>query len=156
MSIIKFLAKQKPTNGFYLKELTIAGLKHDQPQTHLILEIMQIIKKHENDNETYSVGHCLDICKQLMYGAPITPIDNPTQTGEYIAHTNSQWQSTRLGSLFIDINNGLWYDINVVTLKMKIARFLYKYTKLKFLKPHLLFYVRKFPYTPPYDKFLNS
>lgn len=158
MSIIKFLAKQKPTNGYYIKELTMAGLKHDQPQTHLILEVMHVIKKHEDDNETYSVWHCLDICKQLMYSTPITPIDNPSETGEYIAHSKTEWQSTRLGSLFTRDGGNSWYDISHASLKNRVCRAISKwFTKTpEFLKPHLLFYVKEFPYTPPYDKFLNS
>lgn len=154
MSIIKYLAKQKPTNGFYLKELSIAGLKPDQDQTLLILEVMQVIKKHE-DKDSYSAWHSLDICKQLMYGAPITPIDNPTQTGEYIAHSGSEWQSTRLGSLFSQTGGVSWYDINHTSIKNRVCRFIYKIHKFKFLKPHLLYYVSEFPYSPAYDRFLN-
>ena len=82
---------------------------------------MQIIKKHE-DEGVYSQWHSLDICKQLMYGAPITPIDNPTITGEYIAHSGLEWQSTRLGSLFSRDGGKSWYDINYVSIKNKICR----------------------------------
>lgn len=158
MSIIRYLTQKKANVGYCLKELSTIGMKSDEPDTLLVIEVMNILNKHDNDDKTYSKWNCLDICKQLMYGSPLSPIENPTYTGEYIAHDKHHWQSTRLGSLFSQDCGESWYDINCESWKMKFFRFIARrFDKTpNWIKPYLLYYVREFPYTPRYDKFLNS
>ena len=152
MSLIKFLLV-KPTSGFYVKELSLFGLNPNSLETYTILEIMQVLNKYlKEDNGEYSTDTLLEICKQLNLNKPLTPVDNPTITGEYIAHTKSRWQSTRAPELFTN-NGGLWwYNLNYSS---PFAIFLHRILKfkwlLKFIDPPI-----RFPYSDPNDKFLNN
>jgi len=150
MSLIKYLLN-KPTSGSYIKELSLYGLTPDKIEVSVILEIMQILNKYSTHG-FYSNDIILDICKQLNSNRPLTPVDNPTITGEYVAHTKSRWQSTRAFELFSENSGKSWYNLNYHSL---LAEFLYRIFKfkwlLKFINPPV-----RFPYSNPNDKFLND
>lgn len=148
MSLIKTIREKNGRIGSYLKELSLRGIDINSDQADLIIAIMTLINKADIESRsTYSVWDSLDICKKLMYGKPLTPLDNPKITGEFIAHTDTHYQSTRLGSLFSDDAGKTWYDIDKFSMKVAICRFFVSFLNLnaKKYKKYILPYV-EFPY----------
>jgi hypothetical protein len=152
MSLIKYILN-KPTSGSYIKELSLFGLNPDTIEVYAVLEIMKILNKYSKDDAcSYSTDTLLEICKQLNSNRPLTPVGNPTITGEYIAHTKSRWQSTRASELFTENGGESWYNLNYHS---SLAEFIHRIFKfkwlLKFINPPI-----RFPYSSPNDKFSNN
>lgn len=141
MGLLKYF-RQDPGVGWYTKELSLAGFKHDGRDTKFILEVLSLINKSNLDNVIYD----LDVIKNLYFSQPLTNLENPTYFNEYIVTNDHTWQSNRLGSLLSQDQGKTWYDINKLTFKMKIFRFIHKHIK-KLDKKYLLYYVN-FPYNP--------
>lgn len=150
MSLIKNVREKNRKIGSYLKELSLRGIEINSDQADLIIAIMTLINVADAESRsTYSVWDSLDICKKLMYGTPLTPLDNPKTTGEFIALNDKDLQSSRLGSLFSQDGGETWYDIDKLSFKVMFWRFVVEFLKLnpKKHKKRLLPYV-KFPYDP--------
>lgn len=140
MGLIKHFS-QSPGIGWQTKELLLAGFKHADNDTKFILEVLSLANRYKIEDITY----LLDVIEQLYLSIPLTPLEDPSYTSEYIMHNHDVYQSTRLKSLFSKdkIN---WYDIDKTSFKIKFYRFIHKYIcKLKSNK--LLYFVR-FPYDP--------
>lgn len=92
-----------------IKELSLSGILNT-PKGAMILDIYNYIISNYDDCDTP-----LEIAnnvKLLLLQKPLSPIDSPVYTGEYINHGNGTLQSTRLSSVFSHDGGATWYDID--------------------------------------------
>jgi hypothetical protein len=99
-------------------ELELAGL-FDKDSVYggmLGSSILKLVKEFSKEGHSgCSAGISIDIINKLLKYQPLTPLGNPTETGEYIICTYGDnrnppvWQSTRDYSVFSEDSGKTWY-----------------------------------------------
>ena len=142
MGLIDYIVKRnRHVSGTVLKELALAGDLNTEVG-EAVIEIMKVYER-EPDNQDIIYRYV----KRLYNNYPLSPIDNPKISGEYIDHGYGHLQACRYLNLCSRDNGESWYDI------MHHSKFEWLFKFFKGLisddtyKKHVLGYV-EFPYYP--------
>ena len=140
--------KSKYITGSVIKELCLIG-KNNQK----ILDLYSLLMSQSD--EEVELLQTLNILEKLVLQKPLSPLDDPKVTNEYLDHGDKVLQSTRLSSLFSRDNGLTWYDIDRVPKFYWLWSFIYdiipfgRTTKINWLRNYILdkmLYYVKFPY----------
>jgi hypothetical protein len=144
VKLVKYHYKEVASAGKLLKELSL--LKVDNNIKDLIRNSyfsISILKEREDQLLVISS------LARLILDLPLSPIDSPITTGEFISHTKKNLQSSRCNSLFSDNYGATWYDIDNEDWTHKFFMYIYNITKddtPNFIINRMHSYVN-FPYT---------
>jgi hypothetical protein len=105
MTLIKTI--QNPSPIYSVKELALANLLNTE-EGLLMLSIYKSLINYDLDKKIDILYKLERLCKNL----PISSLDNPMYTCEYINHGNGVLQSTRLPSLFSNNAGYTWHDLD--------------------------------------------
>lgn len=128
--ISKKLSKEKKTEiplepssmGRVLKEISEVGLSHTETEIlKNLYKTVLVIPEQKNRLEI------ILYLKKLILDVPLTPVINPMETGEFISHSKTNFQSSRCKSLWSIDGGKNWYDVDgYIPLKYKIYRWIHK------------------------------
>jgi len=105
MSLVQLASE--PSSIHPVKELALAGLLNKE-EGSTILDIYKLLINYPLDMRIDIISKIKNICLNI----PISPLDDPNYTCEYINHGNNVLQSTRLPSLFSNDNGLTWHDLD--------------------------------------------
>lgn len=134
------------TTGRVLKETS--ELKLEPSEREILLDLYQTIMSLDDQENRLTF---ISYLSRLILDLPLTPVEDPIQTDEYIAHTNNRLQSSRCKSLWTYDAGQTWYDIDNDMTSHKFYRWIYKKVfdsssnAPKFITKRMLPYV-SFPY----------
>lgn len=75
--------------------------------------VMDLVKCFaEQGHSGYSASMTIHIFSKVAAYETLTPLENPSVTGEYVAHGVDVWQSTRDGALFSANQGRTWYHLD--------------------------------------------
>lgn len=119
MSLISAAQNPSPL-GHVIKELALANvLSTDRGK--LTLELYELLHDYPENIEI------LDNLKRLLTDLPLTPIDDPFKTGEFVEDKIS----SRCEYIRYDVKKGKWYDIRYPS---KFSQFIIKHLPLQIRK----------------------
>jgi hypothetical protein len=105
MSLVEYAKKELSNAGLFDKDSDYDGMLGN--------DVLVLIETFASQGHSgHSAHQATQLAIRLMQYKPLTAIENPLQTGEYISHDNRRtFQSTRLSSLFSEDEGKRWYDI---------------------------------------------
>lgn len=145
------IAIEPATTGRVLKEMSELNLT--QSDREILLDLYQSIMSIDDPvDDQWTKLRFISYLARLILDLPLTAIDNPYDSDEYISHTLKRLQSSRCKSLFSLDAGKQWYDVDNDTWMHRVYRWIYKnifksskHTP-KFITSRMMPYVT-FPYT---------
>lgn len=97
------------------RELRRAGLFDEDSDYEGALgeHVLALVKVFADQGHSgYSAGLAIQLFGKVARYETLTPLGNPTETGEYIVHAEDAWQSTRDGCVFSADQGKTWYHLD--------------------------------------------
>lgn len=133
MSLVQHAERELRKAGLFDKDADYGGMLGDG-----VLELVKVFA--EQGHSGMSAGLAIHLFATVANYRTLTPIDNPTATGEYIVCDlgETTWQGTRKSTLFSMDNGRSWYDLDG---KLNVAQRVAKWLRLPIPRRWLRAYV---------------